>query len=75
MRPEITKRTRGRAGGTIRHESQASRAGDRQHVDGIECDVTQDESVTRALATVRQRYSNRLASVIHLTAYYDFQEN
>jgi nucleoside-diphosphate-sugar epimerase len=26
----------------------------------------------RALATVRQRYSNRLASVIHLAACYDF---
>lgn len=40
--------------------------------DHIECDVTQDESVIRALAAVRERYSDSLASVIHLAAYYDF---
>ncbi|MGH8545360.1 MAG: NAD-dependent epimerase/dehydratase family protein [Gammaproteobacteria bacterium] len=38
----------------------------------IECDVTRDESVVRSLAAVRERYSDRLASVIHLAAYYDF---
>jgi nucleoside-diphosphate-sugar epimerase len=38
----------------------------------IECDVTQDESVLRSLATVRERYSDSLTSVIHLAAYYDF---
>ncbi|MEX0803904.1 MAG: NAD(P)-dependent oxidoreductase [Candidatus Binatia bacterium] len=40
--------------------------------DHIECDVTQDQSIIQALATVRERYSDSLASVIHLAAYYDF---
>jgi len=35
-------------------------------------DVTSDESVRQALARVRQGYGERLASVIHLAAYYDF---
>jgi len=40
--------------------------------DFIECDLTKDESVNRALDTVRDKYGDRLASVIHLAAYYDF---
>jgi nucleoside-diphosphate-sugar epimerase len=40
--------------------------------DFIECDLTKDESVVRALNTVRERHGDRLASVIHLAAYYDF---
>jgi nucleoside-diphosphate-sugar epimerase len=40
--------------------------------DFIHCDLTQDESVQAALDTLRQRHGNRLASVIHLAAYYDF---
>jgi nucleoside-diphosphate-sugar epimerase len=40
--------------------------------DFIECDLTQDESVVRALDTVREKHGERLASVIHLAAYYDF---
>jgi nucleoside-diphosphate-sugar epimerase len=40
--------------------------------DFIECDLTKDESVVRALDTVRERHGERLASVIHLAAYYDF---
>lgn len=40
--------------------------------DFIECDLTKDESVAQALNTVRERYGDRLASVIHLAAYYDF---
>lgn len=40
--------------------------------DWIECDVTKEESVARSLATVWERYGDRLASVIHLAAYYDF---
>jgi nucleoside-diphosphate-sugar epimerase len=40
--------------------------------DFIECDLTKDESVVRALDTVRERHGDRLASVIHLAAYYDF---
>jgi nucleoside-diphosphate-sugar epimerase len=40
--------------------------------DWVECDLTKDASVAQALATVRQKYGNHLASVIHLAAYYDF---
>jgi nucleoside-diphosphate-sugar epimerase len=38
----------------------------------IECDMTKDESVAQALAKVRSEYGEKLASVIHLAAYYDF---
>ncbi len=38
----------------------------------VECDLTKDESVVSALDTVRTNYGDRLASVIHLAAYYDF---
>jgi nucleoside-diphosphate-sugar epimerase len=38
----------------------------------IECDVTKDRSVKKALGTVREKYGERIASVIHLAAYYDF---
>jgi nucleoside-diphosphate-sugar epimerase len=40
--------------------------------DFIECDLTKDESVLRALDTVRDKHGDRLAGVIHLAAYYDF---
>jgi nucleoside-diphosphate-sugar epimerase/uncharacterized membrane protein len=35
-------------------------------------DVTSDESVQAGLARVRYAYGDRIASVIHLAAYYDF---
>jgi nucleoside-diphosphate-sugar epimerase len=38
----------------------------------VECDLTEDESVISALDTVRKNHGDRLASVIHLAAYYDF---
>lgn len=38
----------------------------------ISCDLTKEQSVTDAMAEVRRRYGERLASVIHLAAYYDF---
>jgi nucleoside-diphosphate-sugar epimerase len=38
----------------------------------IECDLTKDSSVAQALNTLKKRHGNRLASVIHLAAYYDF---
>lgn len=38
----------------------------------IECDMTKDRSVKKALGTVREKYGERIASVIHLAAYYDF---
>jgi nucleoside-diphosphate-sugar epimerase len=42
---------------------------------GAECvcvDLTSEESVGQALARVRKGYGERVASVIHLAAYYDF---
>ena len=38
----------------------------------IDCDVAKDESVRAALAQVRERGGTRIASVVHLAAYYDF---
>lgn len=35
-------------------------------------DITSDQSVREGLGRVRIGYGNRLASVIHLAAYYDF---
>lgn len=34
-------------------------------------DITSDESVNEALARVRQRFGDRIASVVHLAAYFD----
>ena len=41
-------------------------------LDFLNCDFTKDESVRNALEELRRREGNRLASVIHLAAYYDF---
>ena len=41
-------------------------------LDFINCDFTKDESVSSALAELRRREGNRLVSVVHLAAYYDF---
>jgi nucleoside-diphosphate-sugar epimerase len=38
----------------------------------IECDLTKDRSVKKAIETVREKYGERIASVIHLAAHYDF---
>ena len=38
----------------------------------IDADLTSDGSVRQALETVRQKHGTRIASVIHLAAYYDF---
>jgi nucleoside-diphosphate-sugar epimerase len=40
--------------------------------DWVLCDLTEDASTTSALTLVRNRYGDRLASVVHLAAYYDF---
>ncbi|MCT7377431.1 SPW repeat domain-containing protein [Chelativorans salis] len=37
----------------------------------IHIDLTSDESVGQALGQVRERYGDRIASVIHLAAYFD----
>lgn len=44
----------------------------RPGVRSVRCDLTKDEDVARALAEVRAAAGDRLASVIHLAAYYDF---
>lgn len=38
----------------------------------IECDLTEDESVARALVRLREEHGRAIASVLHLAAYYDF---
>jgi nucleoside-diphosphate-sugar epimerase len=43
-----------------------------QLVDFIECDLTQTVSVKSALQEVEERHGDKIASVIHLAAYYDF---
>ena len=40
--------------------------------DCIDVDLSSDESVQEGLRAVRDRHGERLASVIHLAAYYDF---
>jgi len=43
-------------------------------VEGICVDLASDESVKRGLARVRYAYGERIASVVHLAAYYSFSE-
>jgi nucleoside-diphosphate-sugar epimerase len=50
----------------------ARRHKDPEELDFIDCDLTRDESVLAALEQLRAREGSRLASVIHLAAYYDF---
>ena len=38
----------------------------------IECDLTDDDSVAKSLRQLGNQYGSRLASVVHLAAYYDF---
>ena len=40
--------------------------------DCLKMDVSSDESVRKALLTLKERYGSRVVSVIHLAAYYDF---
>lgn len=38
----------------------------------LEVDLTEDDSVAKAMAQVRDRHGDAIASVVHLAAYYDF---
>ena len=38
----------------------------------VDADLASDDSVRHACEEVRERYGARLASVVHLAAYYDF---
>ncbi len=42
------------------------------HIDCIDLDVSSDESVRAGLRELRGRHGDRIASVVHLAAYYDF---
>lgn len=46
--------------------------GKRADCELIEADLTRDDSVRSALEAFRERYGERIASVIHLAAYFDF---
>jgi nucleoside-diphosphate-sugar epimerase len=43
-----------------------------EELDFIDCDLTNDASVENALKELARRDGTRLASVVHLAAYYDF---
>ncbi len=43
-----------------------------EHVHDVECDITSYENVRGAVADVRQKTAGKLASVVHMAAYYDF---
>ncbi|QDV70084.1 3 beta-hydroxysteroid dehydrogenase/Delta 5--_4-isomerase [Rosistilla carotiformis] len=42
------------------------------HVHDIECDITSYSNVRAAIEDVRRRTDGKLASVVHMAAYYDF---
>jgi len=42
------------------------------HVRDIECDVSKSDSVRAAMSIVREKTGGKLASVVHLAAFYDF---
>lgn len=43
-----------------------------RHLDWLTCDLTRDESVSETLTRIRDAHGPRIASVVHLAAYYDF---
>lgn len=49
-------------------------AGQLPGVEFMEIDLASDESVKEGMDEVRKRYGNKIASVIHLAAYYSFAE-
>jgi nucleoside-diphosphate-sugar epimerase len=54
--------------GFDRPETQQPQPG----VTNVPCDVTAEDSVAQAVASVRRDFAEPIASVIHLAAYYDF---
>lgn len=48
------------------------RATPQPHADCLPCDLSEDASVEQALRQVRKQYGTRIASVVHLSGYYDF---
>jgi nucleoside-diphosphate-sugar epimerase len=47
-------------------------SGSAAEVPWIKCDLTEDKSVRDALSALRKNHGERIASVVHLAAYYDF---
>lgn len=45
-----------------------------QGADCISVDITSDEALAKGGSELRARYGNRIASVIHLAALYDFSD-
>lgn len=43
-----------------------------ENVSDIECDTTSSQSVRQAFQAVKERAGDKIASVVHLAAYYDF---
>ncbi|MFN3322537.1 MAG: NAD-dependent epimerase/dehydratase family protein [Bryobacteraceae bacterium] len=43
-----------------------------ERIEYLRCDLTSDSSVEQTMQTVRDRFGKKLASVIHLAAYYSF---
>jgi nucleoside-diphosphate-sugar epimerase len=50
----------------------ARRHKDPEELDFIDCDLTRDDSVQKAVEHLRAKAGSRIASVVHLAAYYDF---
>lgn len=50
-------------------------AGSLPSVEFVVVDIASDESVKEGMAHVRQKYGNKIASVIHLAAYYSFSSS
>jgi nucleoside-diphosphate-sugar epimerase/uncharacterized membrane protein len=48
------------------------RPGSRAGIPLIECDIASESSVRQALQTLRKEHGAKIASVIHLAAYFDF---
>lgn len=48
------------------------RAGAKAHIPLIEVDIASEESVRQAFDTFRARHGSKIASVVHLAAYFDF---
>lgn len=46
---------------------------DEEHIDYVHVDLTRPEEITAAFAYLREHHGNRIDSVIHLAAYYDFK--
>jgi len=42
------------------------------HVDFVQCDLTSNDSVKQGLAHFREKYGDRISSIVHLAGYFSF---